>query len=284
MDLKTIENIAVNTAREAGAIIRRGVTKQKSLSTKSSEIDLLTEYDKEVDAHITASLLSAFPNHSIKSEESTSERREPGDPDENYIWHVDPIDGTINFVHGYPVFAVSLALYKENQPLIAVVFDPMRNECFSAISGRGAWLRSGESSRPIHVSTADRLVDSLLATGFPYDRHHNRDDNLTQTTAYLKKVRGLRRSGSAAIDLAYVAAGRLDGYWEFRVCSWDVAAGVLLVVEAGGTVTRTDGQAFHLLPQVSLIASNGHIHDPMLTVLKEVKRDSQGSRPTLSPK
>jgi myo-inositol-1(or 4)-monophosphatase len=284
MELNAIENIAVDTAHEAGAIIRRGVTKQKSLSTKSSEIDLLTEYDKEVDAYITARLLSAFPSHSIKSEESTTERREPGIPDEDYKWHVDPIDGTINFVHGYPVFAVSLALYKENQPVVAVVYDPMRDECFSAISGRGAWLRTGESSQPIHVSTADRLVNSLLATGFPYDRHHNRDDNLSQTTAYLKKARGLRRSGSAAIDLAYVAAGRLDGYWELRIKSWDVAAGVLLVVEAGGTVTRTDGHAFQLLPQVSLIASNGHIHDPMLTVLKEVKTDSRDGQPDLSPK
>jgi myo-inositol-1(or 4)-monophosphatase len=284
MDLKAIENIAVDTAREAGAIIRRGVTRQKSLSTKSSEIDLLTEYDKEVDAYISAKLLSAFPSHRIKSEESTSERRVPGNPDEDYCWHVDPIDGTINFVHGYPIFAVSLALYKENQPLVAVVFDPMRNECFSAIAGRGASLRTGEESQPIHVSTADKLVDSLLATGFPYDRHHNRDDNLAQTAAYLKKVRGLRRSGSAALDLAYVAAGRLDGYWEFRLSSWDVAAGVLLVAEAGGMVTRPDGQTLQLLPQISLIASNGYVHDPMLTVLEEVKRDSRGSQPDLSPK
>jgi myo-inositol-1(or 4)-monophosphatase len=274
MELTAIEKIAVDTAREAGAIIRRGVTKQKSVSTKSSEIDLLTEYDKEVDTHINARLLSAFPSHRIESEESTSERRGPGDSDDDYVWHVDPIDGTINFVHGYPIFAVSLALYKENQPLIAVVYDPMRDEGFSAISGRGAWLRSGESSQPIKVTKADRLVDSLLATGFPYDRHHSREDNLTQTAAYLKKARGLRRSGSAALDLAYVAAGRLDGYWEFRLSSWDVAAGVLLVVEAGGMVTRTDGRAFKLLPQVSLIASNGHIHDPMLTVLNEVKRGS----------
>ncbi|MGB3716120.1 MAG: inositol monophosphatase family protein [Candidatus Promineifilaceae bacterium] len=274
MDLNAIENIAADTAREAGAIIRRAVTKHKSLSTKSSEIDLLTEYDKEADTYIASRLLAAFPSHSIKSEESTSEKRETGNPDDDYVWHVDPIDGTINFVHGYPIFAVSLALYKDNQPLVAVVYDPMRDECFSAISGRGASLRSGEIRQSIHVSRADKLVDSLLATGFPYDRHHNRDDNLTQTAAYLKKARGLRRSGSAAIDLAYVAAGRLDGYWEFRLSSWDVAAGVLLVVEAGGKVTRTDGQAFQLMPQISLIASNGHIHDPMLTVLKEVTRRS----------
>ncbi len=272
MDLKTIENIAVDTAREAGAIIRRGLTKQKSLSMKSSEIDLLTEYDKETDTFITGRLLSAFPSHSIKSEESTTEKREPGNQDDDYVWHVDPIDGTINFVHGYPIFAVSLALYKENEPLVGVVYDPMRDECFSAISGRGAWLRSGETCQSIHVSTANRLVESLLATGFPYDRHQNRDNNISQTAAYLKKVRGLRRSGAAAIDLAYVAAGRLDGYWEFRLRSWDVAAGVLLVGEAGGAVTQTDGQGFQLMSQVSLLASNGHIHDPMLAVLKEVNK------------
>jgi myo-inositol-1(or 4)-monophosphatase len=272
MDLNVIESVAVSTAREAGAIIKRGVPKQKSISTKSSEIDLLTEYDKETDAYITKRLLDAFPSHSIRSEESTTETRKPGHHDEDYVWHVDPIDGTINFVHGYPVFAVSLALYKEDIPLVGVIYDPVRDECFSAISGQGASLRSGDSHQTMRVSEANRLVDSLLATGFPYDRQVTRDDNLAQTSAFLKKARGLRRSGSAAIDLAYVAAGRLDGYWEIRLNSWDVAAGVLLVQEAGGTVTCTDGQSFQLTPQVSLIASNGRIHDPMLTVLKETER------------
>jgi len=270
MDLTYIENIAVDTAREAGQIIKRGADKQKSLSTKSSEIDLLTEYDKAVDAYVAGRLLKAFPSHRIRSEEGPTESHSRSYSEDDLVWHVDPIDGTINFVHGYPNFAVSMALYKGVQPLVAVVYDPTRDECFSAAAGQGAKLRQAESSRSLLVSNASQLVESLLATGFPYDRHHNSDDNLAQTAAYLKKVRGLRRSGSAAIDLAYVAAGRLDGFWELRLSSWDVAAGILLVTEAGGRVTHTDGQSFQLSAEVSVLASNGHIHQAMLAVFDEV--------------
>jgi myo-inositol-1(or 4)-monophosphatase len=269
MDLSQIENTAIDTARQAGAIIKRGADKQKTISTKSSEIDLLTEYDKEVDSYIAGRITSEFPGHRIESEEGPPASHVPGDTSESYIWHVDPIDGTINFVHGYPVYAVSLALYKGSQPLVSVIYDPTRDECFSAVSGQGAWLSSGDVKRPIQVSAAKKLIDSVLATGFPYDRHHSSDDNLAQITGFLKRARGLRRSGSAAIDLAYVAAGRLDGFWELILNSWDVAAGVLLITEAGGKVTDKEGQPFQMRQQVSITASNGSIHGAMLAVLRE---------------
>ncbi len=269
MDLSHIENITVDIARHAGAIIKRGADKQKSISTKSSEIDLLTQYDKEVDSYIAGRINSEFPNHIIESEEGPSSTPASGDTSDSYIWHVDPIDGTINFVHGYPVYAVSLALYKGGQPLVSVIYDPSRDECFSAVSGQGARLSKGDVKQPLQVSAAEKLVDSLLATGFPYDRHHSSDDNIAQITGFLKRARGLRRSGSAAIDLAYVAAGRLDGFWELILNSWDVAAGILLITEAGGEVTDKEGQPFQMRQQVSIAASNGRIHGAMLAVLSE---------------
>lgn len=276
MDLKYIGKIAVDTAYEAGQIIKDGADRQKVLSTKSSEIDLLTEYDKAVDAFVSEKILAAFPDHQIMSEEGSEESRNRTVSKGDFVWHLDPIDGTINFVHGYPNFAVSMALYEGSHPLVAVVYDPTRDECFSAIAGQGAELRRAGSSQPLHVSKANKLVESLLATGFPYDRHHSSDDNLDQIEAYLKRVRGLRRSGSAAIDMAYVAAGRLDGFWELKLDSWDVAAGVLLINEAGGQVTHTDGQPIMLGSEISVMASNGHIHKAMLSVFDEVSSPPSG--------
>ena len=267
MELNHFEHFAIDTARQAGAIIKRAQHQQKSISTKSSEIDLLTQYDEEVDAFIADRVHSEFPGHRIQSEEGFDDSPSDEGSGDGYVWHVDPIDGTINFVHGYPFVAVSIALYRHDLPLVSVIYDPSRDECFCAVAGQGAWLRSNGESRPMRVSAADRIVDSILATGFPYDRHTNSEDNVEQLRAYLKKARGLRRSGSAAMDLAYVAAGRLDGYWELRINSWDVAAGILLVNEAGGEVTLTTGEPLLLKKQVSIVASNGRIHQAMLDVL-----------------
>ena len=267
MDLEQLEHFTVDTAQKAGAIVSQALGKQKAISTKSSEIDLLTEYDKEVDRFIAERVRVEFPDHRIQSEEGPAETYSPADDGESYIWHVDPIDGTINFVHGYPFVAVSIALYKDNQPLVSAIFDPIRGECFSAAKGRGSQVRQNGIIRTLRVSGASRLVDSILATGFPYDRHSSSEDNVEQLKGFLKKARGLRRSGSAAIDLAYVAAGRIDGYWELKINSWDVAAGILIVTEAGGKVTETDGQPMLIKDQVSIVASNGHIHQAMLDVL-----------------
>lgn len=270
MDLTRTHNTAVEIAEEAGQMLRQGLSNQKTISHKSSAIDLLTEYDQASHRLITGKLRQAFPDHQILSEED-----EPGQaffPNgaSPYIWHIDPLDGTNNFAHEVPIFAVSIALYQGDQALISVVYDPMRDECFSAIRDQGAILRSAGKQIPIQVSNATRLIESLLVTGFPYDRQTSSDDNLAQTAAFLKRIQGIRRTGSAAIDLAYVAAGRFDGYWEFKINSWDVAAGVLLVQEAGGRVSDADGQPLRLKPSNSVIASNGHIHEAMLEVIASV--------------
>jgi myo-inositol-1(or 4)-monophosphatase len=228
---------------------------------------LVTEHDQAAEALIVQRLKSAYPDHRLVTEES-AEQPGAGAAESPYTWYIDPIDGTNNFANGFPIFAVSIALYEAGQPLLGVVYDPMRDESFSAISGHGATLRSRDGSRPIRVSPEPLLLDSLLATGFPYDRHQSGDDNIAQLSAFLKSARGIRRTGAAALDMACVAAGRLDGYWEFRLQSWDLAAGVCLVLEAGGQVTDMDGGPWQIAPVVSIIASNGHIHEAMHSVLK----------------
>lgn len=251
-------------AREAGALLREGLGRGTAVTYKSSDVDLVTEYDTAAEALITTQLKAAFPGHRLVAEESGHHQGDGRD----YVWYIDPLDGTNNFAHGLPHFAVSLALYAGQRPLLGVVYDPMRDECFSAVSGGGAQLVSGGAERPLRVSQAEDLLHSLLATGYPYDRHRSEQDNLAQAAAFLKAGQGLRRAGAAALDLAYVAAGRLDGYWEFKLKSWDVAAGLLLVQEAGGHVSTIDGRPLSLEPMLSLVASNGRIHPAMITVLE----------------
>ena len=281
MDLAHAHTVAVSAADEAGALLRRGINERKVVSRKSSAVDLLTEHDQAAEALISERLRRAFPDHRLVTEEGTQlgaqegaenggEDSGDGLPTGEYTWYVDPLDGTNNFAHGFPVFAVSIALYQAGRPLLGVVYDPMRDECFSAISGQGATVRSAGGRQAIRVSQEMNLLDSLLATGFPYDRHQTTDDNIAQLTAFLKTARGIRRPGAAALDMAYVAAGRLDGYWEFKLSSWDIAAGACLVQEAGGLVTGVDGAPWQIAPKVALIASNGHIHRAMQTVLRSV--------------
>ncbi|UCG22686.1 MAG: inositol monophosphatase [Chloroflexota bacterium] len=270
MDLSHALQVAIEAADEAGALLRRGVNERKVVSRKSTAVDLLTEHDQAAEALITARLRAHFPDHRLVAEEG---QEKPGDGD-RYTWYIDPLDGTNNFTHGFPVFAVSIALYEAGRPLLGVVFDPMRDECFSAVTGQGASLRSGDRRRSIQVSREVVLLDSLLATGFPYDRHQADENNIAQLAAFLKTARGIRRAGSASLDMAYVAAGRLDGYWEFKLSSWDIAAGVCLVQEAGGKVTGVDGAPLQIAPRLSLIASNGRIHESMGSVLRGVNGQS----------
>jgi len=269
MDLSHAYQVAVDAADEAGALLRRGVNEGKVVSRKSSAVDLLTEHDQAAEALIVGRLRAAFPAHRLVTEES-AEQPGDGSAPRAYTWYVDPLDGTNNFAHGFPVFAVSIALYEADRPLLGVVYDPMRDECFGAIRGRGATLRTRDGQRPIQVSREPALADSLLATGFPYDRRQSSDDNVAQLSAFLKSALGVRRPGAAALDLAYVAAGRLDGYWEFKLKSWDVAAGACLVLEAGGQVTAVDGSPWQIAPVMSVMASNGHIHEAMFSVLQSV--------------
>jgi len=254
---------AVTIAHQTGALLREALGSAKEIEHKSSKIDLVTQFDLEAEEMITRSLQQAFPTHSLMAEEGGNTTNHNSD----YIWHVDPIDGTNNFAHGIPFFAISMALYQANLPVVGLVYEPMRDECFTAVAGEGTFLIHNNRKTALRVSQSQELVDSILATGFPYDRHSSDLDNMEQLRAFLKQAQGIRRMGSAALDLAYVAAGRLDGYWELKLNSWDVAAGVLLVQEAGGRVTMMDGQLFALTPKVSLVASNGRIHQAMLDTL-----------------
>ncbi len=270
MNLDNVLNIAVETAEAAGALLKDGVREQKSINRKSSAIDLVTEYDQAAEALILERLQAHFPAHNFMAEESGSDSSSENGRNSSYIWHIDPLDGTNNFAHGFPVFCVSIALYEEERPLIGVIFDPMREECFSAVTGQGAYLTTPINTYKLQVSATDNLLSSLLATGFPYDRHNSALDNVAQLAAFLKKVQGVRRPGAAALDLAYVAAGRLDGYWEYKLNTWDVAAGMLLVEEAGGIVTGVDGRPPKLAGKLALVASNGLIQEQMVGVLAAV--------------
>jgi len=263
MNLKPILATGIDIAREAGALLRNGLGQGLSIQQKATAVDWVTQFDEQAEALIVSRLQDAFPDHGLVAEEGS--RANGGSP---LTWYIDPLDGTTNFAHGLPVFCVSMALYKENKPLIGIIYDPTRDECFAGASGMGANLTTANGTIPLRVSHATELVHSLLATGFPYDRHNSEQDNMRQLVSFLKRAQGIRRAGSAALDMAYVAAGRLDGYWEFKLNSWDIAAGVLLVQEAGGQVTLMDGSPFTLSASVSLVASNGRIHPVMLDILR----------------
>jgi myo-inositol-1(or 4)-monophosphatase len=269
MDLQNSLQIAMTIARGAGDILRQGYKEQKRIETKSTAIDLVTQFDRLADAFIAGELKQAFPDHRLVAEES-GESNITGSP---YVWYVDPLDGTNNFAHSYPFFAVSMALYEQERPLLGVIYEPLRDECFTAVAGQGAFLRTADTVEPLRVTGETALVNSLLATGFPYDRHTSSQDNIAQVAAFLKQAQGIRRAGAACLDLAYVAAGRLDGYWEYKLNSWDVAAGLLLVQEAGGQVTAVDGSALAITSPLALVASNGRIHQLMVEVIRQVESE-----------
>lgn len=269
MDYPRTLALAITLARAAGDTLRHGQKQQKQISHKSSAVDLVTEFDHTAEALIVSQLRAAFPDHRIVAEEGGESRV----GDSPFTWYIDPLDGTVNFAHGYPFFAVSIALYKQDQAVLGVIYEPLRDECFYAVAGEGARLTVGETTDIIRVSSEEKLAAGLLATGFPYDRQTSSQDNIVQTAAFLKRAQGLRRAGAACLDLAYVAAGRLDGYWESKLRPWDVAAGILLVQEAGGQVTHVAGGAVDLTYPVSLVASNGRIHAAMLDVLLRVESE-----------
>lgn len=224
------------------------------------EIDLVTEMDLRAEEVIKEFLSSRFPHIGMLAEESGS-----SGSDSNMRWIIDPIDGTTSYSHGIPHFAVSIALEEEGILEVGVVYNPPLNECFSAIKGGGASL----NGRAIAVSDTRELNRSLLATGFPYDRATSPDNNVAQFNAFLMKAQGIRRFGSAALDLCYTAAGRFDGYWEMKLKPWDTAAGILILTEAGGKVTDYKGGKYSIYDR-ELLCSNGHIHDQMIDTLKAV--------------
>jgi myo-inositol-1(or 4)-monophosphatase len=254
--LATAERIA----REAATVLREGYGQAQEVNYKGA-VNLVTEWDRRSEELIVGSIRAAYPGHAILAEEGG---RTHGTGD--YLWIVDPLDGTTNFAHGLPVFAVSIALTQGGRPVVGVVADALRQEVFAAEAGGGAML----NGRPVRVSTTEALGASLLATGLPYDVRTNPDNNLDHFVNFAVRSRAVRRIGSAALDLAWTASGRFDGYWEYRLFPWDVAAGALLVAEAGGQVTDALGGP-DFLSGASILASNGRIHDAMRQVLREGK-------------
>lgn len=249
---------AAEIAREAGSIVSEFARRGIGFELKG-EHDLVTEADRASETLIVERLKAAFPSHAIVAEEGGGQAG-----DSEYRWYVDPLDGTTNFAHGFPVYNISMGLEHRGQLVAGVIYDPTRDELFSAEFGGGAFL----NGRKIHVSSASRLDDALLATGFPSRKRHQ---NINVHFFYQLSImtHGLRRAGAAAIDLAYVACGRLDGFWEFTLNPWDMAAGVLLVQEAGGTCSGMHGEPLDLRGP-NILADNSLLHRPILGVFADV--------------
>ncbi|RJX39664.1 inositol monophosphatase [Paenibacillus pinisoli] len=273
---KSFTAVAINCAAKAGEWIMTKLGNYASLEIKYSEHDLVTEVDKGSERLIRKLIATHFPHHSFLGEEGC----EPGPEasakaleeasDSEYLWIVDPIDGTTNFVHGFPFFCVSIALAYRGEIIVGVVYDPVRDELFVAEKGKGAYVHG----RRMQVSEDRTLKEGLIATGLPAEREHALPVNLRGIAELASQVRNLRVAGSAALHLAYVAAGRLSGFWEIGLNSWDMAAGVLLIQESGGIVTDTKGDTYSLGVR-NVAASNGYLHDELLAALK--KAEAAGS-------
>jgi myo-inositol-1(or 4)-monophosphatase len=251
-------NIAVKAARQAGNIISRYADRVDTLTVESKQMnDFVTEVDRAAEQIIIQTIQQAYPNHAILAEESG----ESGNSE--YVWIIDPLDGTTNFVHGFPQFAVSIALQHKKELVQAVIYDPMRNELFTASKGNGAQL----DDRRIRVTPIKTLTGALLGTGFPFRQQEHLDTYLKTFKALFTDTAGIRRPGSAALDLAYVAAGRLDGFWEIGLSPWDMAAGALLITEAGGQVGDfSTGDRF--LETGNIIAGNTTLFNEIYRAIK----------------
>jgi myo-inositol-1(or 4)-monophosphatase len=253
---------ALGIARHAGAVLREGQDKGFVVDFKG-EVDLVTDYDLRSQRLVVEALTAAFPGHAILAEEDTADSQ---NEQREALWLVDPLDGTTNYAHRVPFYCVSLALELRGEPVLGVVVAPALGWELTARRGGGARC-NGE---PIRVSTVGSLDGALLGTGFPYDRRTSDHNNVPQFSAMIRRAQGIRRMGSAALDCAMVARGLLDGYWEFKLNPWDIAAGALLVREAGGRVTGADGGQ-HRSTRSHLVASNGLIHEEMLATLRSVE-------------
>ncbi|RKP48781.1 inositol monophosphatase [Cohnella endophytica] len=266
---KSFTAVAVNCAAKAGEWIKSKLGNITQLDTKYSMHDLVTEVDKGAERMIRNLIGTHFPTHSFLGEEGVepgpeaSARALKEKSEAEYLWIVDPVDGTTNYVHGFPFYSVSIALAHRGQVIVGVVYDPSRDELFVAERGKGAYVHG----RKMKASPENALNQSLLATGFPADQHVALPANLKSIQALAPQVRNLRVAGSAALHLAYVAAGRLSGFWEYNLSSWDIAAGSLLVEEAGGRMSDIGGEPYHLGVR-NVVASNGLVHDALVAELK----------------
>ena len=252
----------IKLAYRAGEILRNGYGQSHTIKHKGI-IDLVTEIDKASEAFLINEIQTEFPDHKIIAEENGEISGQ-----NDHCWYIDPLDGTVNFAHNIPFFTVSIAYEENGKVKLGVVYDPMRDECFSAETGQGAFLNDIK----LQASETNQLIDSLLVTGFPYIMTDPINNNLDRFEHMSLITQGVRRLGSAALDLSYVAAGRFDGFWEIGLSPWDVAAGSLIVEEAGGVVTRLDGNKNILTPPCEIIAANSMIHGKLLSELLSVNK------------
>jgi myo-inositol-1(or 4)-monophosphatase len=258
MLMTEIVDFAKNLARQAGRLLAEKVTSKNQIYYKGA-IDLVTEADKMSEELILAEISRQYPDHGILSEESAVKNEQA-----TLRWIIDPLDGTTNYAHGFPFFCVSIALEKEGSVELGVIYDPTREDLFFAERSGGAYL----NGKKLHVSSVSDLSRSLLATGFPYDIRVSKDNNLNYFHSMATKAQAIRRAGAAALDLAYLAAGRFDGFWELRLKPWDTAAGCLMVTEAGGVISDLAGGKWHL-QSPSLLASNALIQEQMMEVFRQ---------------
>lgn len=260
--LQTFLDIATEAALSAGAVLQSYFGNLETIEEKGRPGDLLTAADKAAEAVILEILHRHFPDHAILAEESG----QIGEQENRYLWAIDPLDGTTNFAHQYPFFSSSIGLLIEGIPQVGAIFDPFHNELFRAAKGLGAT----RNRRPIRVSQTQELSKSLLVTGFAYDRRQTKDNNYAEFCHLTHLTQGVRRSGSASLDLAHVACGRLDGYWERGLSPWDITAGIVLVEEAGGKVTAYNGSPLQI-KSGRILATNGVIHNSLITELMQVQ-------------
>jgi myo-inositol-1(or 4)-monophosphatase len=258
--LQPIHHAARQAALEAGALLRRNFTQPHQITLKGRH-DPVTESDFQSQQLIIQQLSQAIPEYRFLAEETGAP--EPGHGSSDGCWIIDPLDGTVNFAHNFPMFAVSIAFQWQGVVVSGVVYDPLRDELFEAVRGQGAWL----NQEPLRVSRINELDRALLATGFPYNVGEHLDATMLRFKRLVAQAQGVRRPGSAALDLCYLAAGRVDGFWEENLKPWDTAAAVLIVQEAGGLVSAFDGSPFDLYAN-NVAASNGLLHDQLLTALK----------------
>ncbi|PZN06956.1 inositol monophosphatase [Thermaerobacter sp. FW80] len=276
LDVEALRDAVIDVALRGGEMLRQRFGSASRVRTKSSRYDLVTEADEAIEAELTAYVRRQFPDHAVVGEEDVSRRVLSGQAasrqgavaqaaeGREWEWLIDPIDGTTNFIHGLPIVATSVAVMYRDEVLAGAVFNPMQDELFVAVRRHGATL----NGRPLRVSTEEVLAESLLATGFQYDAVEGRRLNVELFRVVLNEARNVRAIGSAALSLCYVGAGRLSGFWELRLGPWDLAAGALVVREAGGRLSRLDGGPFDIW-QPSVVATNGRIHDQLVALLRQ---------------
>jgi myo-inositol-1(or 4)-monophosphatase len=252
-------NIAVQAARQAGRVITRSLDRLEAIDVNSkNRNDFVTQVDLQSELEIIDIIRKAYPDHTILAEESGLSEKQS-----DYVWIIDPLDGTTNFIHGFPQFAISIALQYRHKLEVAVVYDPLRQELYTAARGDGAQM----NNRKIRVSSCPQLSSSLIGTGFPFKKFNRLDSYLKTFEILTQQTTGIRRAGAAALDLAYVACGRLDGFWEMGLNSWDMAAGILLITEAGGLVSDFRGEN-HYLENGDLVTGNPKIYQELLSIIK----------------